>query len=745
MNSPVNGVDFLVAHESIKATILTSLLTVWVLIGVFVYLNRYTKRRYFTLWTTAWMFYVVWLTLNLGALAAEQRAILVMSLQWCMAAAAVFLMWGSFRFLALRVREPLIGLFLAFLFLWSYMGVYQLGRPFAAKVSLYALIGLAGVGAGVAFARHRCLRGYIGASMLSLGFCLWGLYFMAYPFAEQYPDLLATAFFLSAVLQLFIAVSMIILVLEEVRSTNQNALQLLRSEKLKTSRLENAAGSIERQFRSLFDNSGEAIVIAAAEDLRILDLNDRGVRFLGVNRGEAREQFLPSFCPAAAVRGDSVEWVNRLCAQRTLSVVKKNGDATLSEVESSRVEFQGRPAYQFLFREITDRTRLEEQLRQAEKLSSLGQMISGVAHELNNPLSVIKGYLDLIVAHHEITGQTRSDLAKVIQESDRAIKLVRDFLSFARSRPARREPVDVNTFVQRVVELRRSDFTAAGVELFLDLGSGLRPIPADPDQVQQLIINLLNNALQAMTATPAPRTLRVTTSMKAPSALLVSIEDSGPGVPAELEGRIFEPFFTTKPTGTGTGLGLSIAHSIMKDHHGRIYYAPSSLGGAGFHLEFPATATQTLEEPPAPESAPGAEPSPPCTRPARAARVLVLDDEKFIAELLSEMLAVLGHKAVVCLTAAEALEKAASADFDLVISDFRMPVMNGEQFHRELTRLHPALAARTIFLTGDVVNKETQEFLASTGNPHLDKPFQITRLEAVINGLLSAQPAPAEA
>src|ERR1035441_78041 len=147
-----HGVDFYVAHESLKATILTSLLTVWVLIGVFVYLNRYTKRRYFTVWTAAWMFYVLWLTLNLGDLTGGNAPLRMMAEQWCVATTAVFLMWGSFRFLGTRVRETSFGLFMAFLLLWSYLGVYQLGRPFPAVVSLFALIGLAGIGPAGGFA-----------------------------------------------------------------------------------------------------------------------------------------------------------------------------------------------------------------------------------------------------------------------------------------------------------------------------------------------------------------------------------------------------------------------------------------------------------------------------------------------------------------------------------------------------------------------------------------------------------------
>jgi two-component system NtrC family sensor kinase len=221
--------------------------------------------------------------------------------------------------------------------------------------------------------------------------------------------------------------------------------------------------------------------------------------------------------------------------------------------------------------------------------------------------------------------------------------------------------------------------------------------------------------------------------------MLISVEDSGPGVPPELQSRIFEPFFTTKPEGAGTGLGLSIAHGIMAEHHGRIRCDRSTLGGAAFHLEFPVVSaeaaapvreTTPVDAPPA-----ASEDAPPAA--LTSARVLVLDDEQFIAELLSEMLGVLGHQPVVCVSPLAALEMLRTRPFDLVISDFRMPAMNGAEFYHALSKIHPDLAQRVIFLTGDVVNEETQQFLASTGNPHLDKPFQLTRLEAVIAEVLS--------
>jgi two-component system NtrC family sensor kinase len=215
--------------------------------------------------------------------------------------------------------------------------------------------------------------------------------------------------------------------------------------------------------------------------------------------------------------------------------------------------------------------------------------------------------------------------------------------------------------------------------------------------------------------------------------LLISVEDSGPGVPPELRSRIFEPFFTTKSEGAGTGLGLSIAHSIMAEHHGWIHCDVSTLGGAAFQMEFPIVSggpVAAARETATVDAAPAATVS---------ARVLVLDDEPFIAELLSEMLAALRHQPAVCLSPVTALEMLQTRQFDLVISDFRMPVMNGEEFYRALAKINPGLARRVIFLTGDVMNEATRDFLVSTGNPHLDKPFQLTRLEAVIAEVLSAR------
>jgi CheY-like chemotaxis protein len=213
------------------------------------------------------------------------------------------------------------------------------------------------------------------------------------------------------------------------------------------------------------------------------------------------------------------------------------------------------------------------------------------------------------------------------------------------------------------------------------------------------------------------------------------VEDSGPGVPPHLLHKIFEPFFTTKEVGTGTGLGLSIAHTLMTEHQGRIYHEKSPLGGAGFVLEFPV-AKET--SPPPKEAAPAEVAKPAASETARTGTILVLDDEKAIAEMLAEILGLLGYTPTVCNVPAQALDLIGREEFDMIISDFRMPGMNGRQFFDLAVLMKPELARRIIFLTGDVVNEDTQSFLKSIGNPHLAKPFNLDSIKAVVGQVIAS-------
>lgn len=729
-------------REYLKAGVLVSLLSVWVLVALFYYLNRYTRRRYFTIWTAAWLFYALWITLSFRVPGNRNEPLLLMFQQWCIGVSAIFLLWGSRSFLGEKVGQGLFGFFFIFLLAWSYLGAYRWSRPLEMEVPVFSLIALASIVTAASFFRYRRKNpSYIGATLLTLGFFLWGVYMAGYPFLENSQDLTSLALFLSAGLQLMLAVSMIILVLEEVRQTQQAALAEAQTRKAERDVLQTRVTSTEERYRKLFDQASEAIVIASAEDLRILELNQAAERLLGISRAEAERQSLTTFCQvknaSGAVPATGAEWFQAICRQHPLNLMRKNGALTPVEINGTQIEFDEKPAYQFFVLELTERARLEQQLRQAEKLSAIGQMISGVAHELNNPLAVVKGYLELVLAHHPLSPQTRSDLEKAAHESNRAAKLVMNFLTFAREQRSHREPVNLNDLARQLVDLRRADFIAAKTEVGLELDPKLPLVSADPDQVQQLMVNLINNSMQAMANLPRPARLKIKTSANEGRVQLL-VEDNGPGVPPHLVNKIFEPFFTTKEVGSGTGLGLSIAHSLMSEHRGRIYYQTSSWGGAGFVLEFPKAAIGDLKKNPGDAGVMTMGNKPAESEPGGAGSILVLDDEKSIAEMLGEMLGLLGYTPTVCHAGAQALELIDQEDFDLIISDFRMPVMNGRQFYEQAVKKKPALARRVIFLTGDIVNEETQAFLKSIGNPHMTKPFNMASVKAIVVEALQA-------
>ncbi len=728
------GLDSFFTRDYLKAGQLVATLSVWVLVGIFFYLNRYTKRRYFTIWTTAWLFYALWITLSFGEVGNPGHPLILMVQQWCIGVAAVFLLWGSNAFMGKPVRQSMLGWFIAFLLVWSYLGAFRMSKPLEMEVPVFTLIALSSLVTAWGFLVYRRKHPYVAATMLAAGFTLWGIFMAAYPFLKNSEEWFSAALFVSAALQVMLAVSMIILVLEEVRETQQSAIRQAARRGAELDVLESKVQSTEERYRKLFDQASEAIVITTAGDSRILEMNHAAERLLGITKAELGRHALASFCNVPRAGGDGKnagDWFQAICRQRPLNLARKNGTLIPVEVNGTAIDFDGKPAYQFFLVELTERAKLEQQLRQAEKLSAIGRMISGVAHELNNPLSVVKGYLELVLAHHDLSPGTRADLEKATLESNRAAKLVKSFLTLAREQPSHREPVQLNELVKRLVEVRHFDLLVAKTEVIVEMEPELPAVSADPDQIHQLVVNLMNNALQAMVDESRRGKLKIKT-LVFDGRVRVMVEDNGPGVPPQLVDKIFEPFFTTKEVGTGTGLGLSIAHTIMTEHKGRVFYQSSSLGGAGFVLEFP----------PAPEKPRKGAVEGNTTVTGKAevtpatGTILVLDDEKSIAEMLAEMLGLLGYTARVSHSGAQALELIEKEHFDLVISDFRMPGMNGRQFYEQALRKRPELARRIIFLTGDVVNEETQEFLKSMGNPHIAKPFSLSAVKTVVSEVI---------
>lgn len=378
-----------------------------------------------------------------------------------------------------------------------------------------------------------------------------------------------------------------------------------------------------------------------------------------------------------------------------------------------------------VLRDVTEEHLMQERLLQSEKMASVGQLVSGVAHELNNPLTGVTGFAQLLL-NRDLDEQTRRDVQTIYSEAERAAKIVQNLLSFARRRKAQKGLVNLNTLLERVLELRSYDLRVKNIDLELDLDPRLPLTMSDPDQIQQVFFNIITNAEHAMLSAHGRGKLKVR-SRAEKGYIHLSFIDDGIGVPPENLRRVFDPFFTTKEGGQGTGLGLTISYGIVDDHAGRIRVESRAGKGATFVVELPIV--QGPELPP-PESEEEIEPA------KISRRVLVVDDEESILALLRDVLAADGHRVDTARNGEEALTHLAEHGYDLLITDIKMPGMGGQALYQRVKQMDSELAKNTVFITGDTVSAETRNFLQRVHNVCLAKPFKIREVRETLNRLL---------
>ncbi len=366
-----------------------------------------------------------------------------------------------------------------------------------------------------------------------------------------------------------------------------------------------------------------------------------------------------------------------------------------------------------------------QQLLQAEKMTALGELVAGVAHEINNPLSSIMGYSQLLMAR-DIPQEVKRRLETIHSEAERMAKIVRNLLTFARKQPPEKKYLGLNGIIEKTLELKAYHFRVNQIKVERELAADLPKTMLDFHQIQQVLLNLLNNAEQAMVEAGRGGTIRLTTRRVA-DRIEARVSDDGPGIPDDIQARIFEPFFTTKKEGKGTGLGLSLCYGIIQEHGGSIGVESRRGEGATFCIELPVSGEAL---------AAGEERSSAGDGPVPSLRILVIDDEPKLQDLLVDLLRSRGHQVDTASDVPEALQKIAANGHDLIVTDMKMPHGTGKDIYKAVIDRSPRLARRIVFTTGDGASAETKQFLKEAGNEIVMKPFRIEEIERAIAGAI---------
>ncbi|HEY9429727.1 MAG TPA: PAS domain S-box protein [Gemmatimonadaceae bacterium] len=368
-----------------------------------------------------------------------------------------------------------------------------------------------------------------------------------------------------------------------------------------------------------------------------------------------------------------------------------------------------------IIRDVTAERRLADQLLQREKLAAVGQLVSGVAHELNNPLAGVLAFAQLLESEPGSADEQREAIRAIHKEAKRAAKIVSNLLLFARERDPERTRTDLNAVMVDALELRRYVLRTQQVEVVTELDSALPAVWADPFQLQQVVLNFITNAEYALKGVDHEKRITLRTWF-ANSRVYASVADNGTGIESEVIDRVFNPFFTTKEVGEGTGLGLSISHGIIRQHGGHISVESAPGNGATFTVDLPLSPLASAK----PESGPAG-----ARRGSGSSTFLIVDDEPSIRRALVRYLTREGHAVDTAATGEEALSRMASRRYDAILLDLRMPDMEGHAVYERLREEDSEHAARVVFATGDADSQSARNFLRDAERPFVSKPFML--------------------
>ena len=500
--------------------------------------------------------------------------------------------------------------------------------------------------------------------------------------------------------------------------------------------LEQAAVNREtgQKLSTVLDQSPDLIVTTDTHG-RITEFNRGAARLTG----RSREEMVGRSCEAL-LGADGSTWIDKIrnrgrITNHAISLCKADGAELNLELNMAALTDRNGDVYGTVWvgRDVTELRSAQLQLLQAKKLSSIGEVISGVAHELNNPLSGVLGFSQLLMARHG-EGPMARELDRIHSSALRCRKIVKNLLSFSRVHKPERRYLGLNGIVEKTLEVRKYQLEVNNIELIKDLEPGLPKTMLDYHQIQQVFFNLLNNAQQAIQSARRERGRLHVRTWHEGDTVMFQINDNGEGMDAETLERVFDPFFTTKDQGQGTGLGLSVSYGIIKEHGGKIYAQGRRGEGSTFLIEFPVyreveddDAAQADNEPFNLDGAHGA-----------GRRILVVDDEPTILDLFIDILGAAGYQVDTANNGLEAAQKVRHSQFDVVVSDVRMPQMSGIQLYDEILKARPELAEKVLFVTGDLIDPDTLAFVARIGATTIAKPLEIQQVLRAIEAVIDA-------
>ena len=490
----------------------------------------------------------------------------------------------------------------------------------------------------------------------------------------------------------------------------------------------------EWRFRTLFRAAPDAVLTVLQTTGRVREANDAVREVFGVEPHQiVGRQFSDMLAPNdRSILDVAIGKAHAGHPARVeVRIVTPDGQSRVVALAASRLPEADPPSVLLVGRDMTQERELRVRLMESDRLAAVGELVAGVAHEVNNPLSSISAFAQLLLRDSDLSAHQRESIEVIRGETIRASQVVKDLLAFARRSDPQNAPLDLNGVIARTLRMRQYQFNEASVRVETDLAADLAAVMGDARQLQQVCLNLMTNAVQAMT--PGGGVLHVSTRQDG-ELVLMEIRDTGPGISTDTRAHIFEPFFTTKEEGEGTGLGLSVSYGIVKSHGGTIVVVDTDTPGTTFRVTLPAASALAPVQEGEQQGA-----ASPLRSPLAGIKLLFVDDEPALRAGMHAFGEMRGFTVLTAADGLSALETARTTGVDAVVCDLRMPQMDGHHFHQHLERERPGLAARTVFITGDVIAPPASRGTVAR-QPVLTKPFSFDKLEEALIGVMRGRP-----